>query len=486
MTNTEYFEKLSLVGWKLHRQKIKKGGQAHVIPVINDKGEVGVFRYLHNPSPQEIARFNRELKVLVNPAYQHPSIVEIISYSKDVAKEPWYISRWGKSFRHQWEEVREKFRGHPDELIFDAAKKLEHLCAGLSPLHDKGIVHRDIKLANVIATPDGNPVLIDFGVVYAHDAPRLTNVNEIVGNRAFSPDIATVPMAEVLPWIDVFQLAQMFMWMTSVKPDNDWQRPSHWRHVRYQPGISNDLELAVRALTAACSQPQLSPKNAKELGNLIRRLIIRPPNVNDQRSSNLDVETMRAGAAKGVASKLLRSAERQDIVDVSMPIFVQFQKSLSQELKFLHAELGNLSNQSISSVEFGILGGAEDHIRNPNEEYPTWPISELKVRASNEKSFRINIRGHLHLPSLLQGESPEKYASASHPYMFELSREADETTRKHFPERHQLLTIERDGSLILREHGLQGGEIVTLSGVRNLLRSWINEEIVWTMLYEND
>ena len=42
---------------------------------------------------------------------------------------------------------------------------LRQLVAGVSALHDKGKLHRDIKPPNVLVRPDGRVVILDFGLM---------------------------------------------------------------------------------------------------------------------------------------------------------------------------------------------------------------------------------------------------------------------------------------------------------------------------------
>lgn len=65
---------------------------------------------------------------------------------------------------------------------------LIEILQGLKYLHDLGIVHRDIKLENIMITDDGRPKLIDFGL------SAVVNVDEKViegmGSIAYcSPEI---------------------------------------------------------------------------------------------------------------------------------------------------------------------------------------------------------------------------------------------------------------------------------------------------------
>jgi serine/threonine protein kinase len=62
------------------------------------------------------------------------------------------------------------------------------LAEALAHIHERGIVHRDVKPSNVLLD-DSAPRLVDFGIALLADGIRLTAANEIVGTPAYlSPE----------------------------------------------------------------------------------------------------------------------------------------------------------------------------------------------------------------------------------------------------------------------------------------------------------
>ncbi len=91
----------------------------------------------------------------------------------------------------------------------EAVQLVVHLADALGEAHRHGIVHRDVKPANVILSGQGEPLLTDFGMArrLGSNDPRLTQSESIIGTPAYmSPEQARGDQGLIGPESDVYSL----------------------------------------------------------------------------------------------------------------------------------------------------------------------------------------------------------------------------------------------------------------------------------------
>lgn len=131
--------------------------------------------------PAYRARFEREARLAAG--LSHPSVVRVFDYGAE-GERPFLVMEYveGGTLAERLE------RGAPPALG-DLARDL---LSALAHIHDAGIVHRDVKPANVLIDDRGRARLTDFGIAHAPEATRLTGAGHLVGTiRYLAPEISS-------------------------------------------------------------------------------------------------------------------------------------------------------------------------------------------------------------------------------------------------------------------------------------------------------
>lgn len=306
-------------GWNRVRT-IGKGGQAIAVHIRHEDGRDGVFRqFKRSMSEVDRQRFHRELEILSQKVV-HQGVVTLWDWSSD-AEHPWYISELGEPFKQWWRTCKKTLKDDPEAVVDKAVKVVRQVALALVECHANGIVHRDLKPQNLVMkkdSPDPWPILIDFGVAHDESAERLTTTDDAVGNARFSPDVMRRRTDDVPPWLDIFDLAQILIWMLDEEaPKANWQRPVAWNHAVYDRRIPQAKEQSIRAFTASCSYQMSGPANGKEALDLLDRLF--PPEAPTE-VATFDVGAIVDAKRQAEAKKLLIEAALNEEILSSVPL----------------------------------------------------------------------------------------------------------------------------------------------------------------------
>lgn len=147
-----------------------KGGMSEVYeaenPRLGTRHAIKLFTY-EKDDPEVRRRFETEGRLLAK--LNHPRIVKVTDFGTDEATgKPYFVMDLVLDESGQPKSLSDVEPGTVDEEMI--GRWYDDLREGLAYIHSNGVVHRDLKLQNVLVGPDGHAVLTDFGVSKVFDS----------------------------------------------------------------------------------------------------------------------------------------------------------------------------------------------------------------------------------------------------------------------------------------------------------------------------
>jgi hypothetical protein len=127
--------------------------------------------------PRHEKRILREAKLMSQ--VEHPHLIRVLDMGVEDGM-PWlamdYVDGQTMSRMRRDGELED-----PDQL----ARWIAEASGALGALHDAGILHRDIKLGNMMVDVDGRALLMDLGLAVNEEATRITRTGHLVGTITY-------------------------------------------------------------------------------------------------------------------------------------------------------------------------------------------------------------------------------------------------------------------------------------------------------------
>jgi eukaryotic-like serine/threonine-protein kinase len=209
-------------------------------------------------------RFVREARLAAR--LSHPNVVRVYDAGEQDGR-PYIVMECveGESLA---ELLLREGRLNPDRVAELGAQA----CAGLEHAHRAGLVHRDVKPANLLLTDDGTLKVADFGIAHAVGGTLVTEVGTVLGTAAYlSPEQA---LGEgVTPASDLYSLGTCLYELLAGEPPYGHETLGELfsrREAGPPPrlaGVPRELEAVV--LQCLERDPADRPASAAELARLL-------------------------------------------------------------------------------------------------------------------------------------------------------------------------------------------------------------------------
>lgn len=288
-----------------------RGGQAVVWLAedlrVHRRVALKVFSGDQVATPELIGRFRREAALAAKA--EHPAICPLLDFGLD--GRPWIAFRYipGLTLAHILLEQRAVDRaGGTGPITLPSAtdastttptsgpplgreeiiRLIEKVARGIHAAHEVGIVHRDLKPSNIMVQPDGEPVVLDFGIARADgfDLPTLTQTGDVLGTPAYLAPEQIEPRGKTVDRrIDVYALGViLFECLTGRRPFEVPHREGLYRAILEEEAprlrsidsrIGSDLEVVVETALQKTADQRYS--DALALAEDLRRILEHRP-----------------------------------------------------------------------------------------------------------------------------------------------------------------------------------------------------------------
>jgi CheY-like chemotaxis protein len=275
-----HLEILSLLG---------AGGMAQVWEAKDRDLERRVAVKAAKPQPN-VPPLRKEAQALA--AFRHPSLVTVHAIGRHEGIDFIVMERiFGVSLAAK---LKQRKADERPLALQDALRYLTAIAEGLAVVHRAGLAHRDVKPDNVMLTPDGRIVLMDFGLV----VPEYDS--ELRGTVAGSPPyMAPETLRDAVakgggPQVDIYALgATAFELLTFEAPYADAESINHL--------FAMHLEAKI---------PSLRERRAEvpeELDQLVQEMLAKDPSERPQSAQGV------AWQLQGIATRLAEPTARQSL-----------------------------------------------------------------------------------------------------------------------------------------------------------------------------
>jgi eukaryotic-like serine/threonine-protein kinase len=160
-------------------------GKYQVLGILGVGGMGVVYRGMDNSVGREVAiktlteateelrqRFQLEAR---SGVLNHPNIVTVYDFGEQDGN-PYIVMEYV-----QGDSLENLLRGGRQFTLIEKLEMVRQACLGLGYAHQKGVVHRDVKPANLMIQPDGNVKVVDFGVARLQSQSGHTQTGMVIG-----------------------------------------------------------------------------------------------------------------------------------------------------------------------------------------------------------------------------------------------------------------------------------------------------------------
>lgn len=197
----------ALIGKQLGEYRLEallaQGGMARVYRAVDVRlrrqAVVKVIDPRFHNDPDYLMRFEREARAIAR--LDHPNIVRLYRFDK---QEDWLYMAMQQVDGADLGTVLAGYRADREFMEpADACRIIAEVCSALDYAHQKGVIHRDVKPANILLDRQGRAFLTDFGLALMVEVGTR---GEIFGSPHYIAPEQAISSAKAVPQSDLYSI----------------------------------------------------------------------------------------------------------------------------------------------------------------------------------------------------------------------------------------------------------------------------------------
>lgn len=244
--------------------RIGRGGMAEVYrgyhPSLDRYVAVKLLHPFLADDPEFKDRFENEARNVAK--LKHPNIVQVYDFDYDVEGESYYMVMElinGPTLKDRLLDLTGDGRAFP---IHETIRIIKSATDALDYAHQRSMIHRDVKPANLMLDEDGRVVLTDFGIAKIVTGTQFTASGGMVGTPAYmAPEQGLGEAGDERS--DIYSLGVILFQLLTGRLPYDADTP---------------LAIILKHLNDPLPNPcQLNPEISEEMSNVIRKALAKEP-----------------------------------------------------------------------------------------------------------------------------------------------------------------------------------------------------------------
>ncbi|MBK8021523.1 MAG: serine/threonine protein kinase [Chloroflexi bacterium] len=262
------------------------GGTAVVYSAIDPLSDrivaLKILRSKLDEGSREARRFEREAQIIQR--LRHPQIIEIYDFG-------WFSGLGYIAMEYlPGGNLAQRFRQPTTLGLDESVDILTSIATALDYAHAQGVLHRDLKLDNILVSADGTLKLGDFGLARINESARITTSGNIIGTPVYMSPEQVQGLRNVDVFSDIYSFAVIaYLLATGYFPFSD----------------ASELVVMQRHLTAVPPLPSnLNPRLPQKVDPVLLKGLAKDPTERFQSAGAL-VQAFRDALSRQVDTDIV-------------------------------------------------------------------------------------------------------------------------------------------------------------------------------------